>query len=443
MRIIIYTILILLLSVSSGMTASISDYTANTSPASGDLVVTVDVSDTTMASSGTNKKVTLANLISNMMKYGFAGATVYPTFAVLSGAGGATLFQVDHSGVSMIVVEMIDENASSGSSNEAIFKSATGIEWLGGSSARTAMGLAIGSDVQAYDAGIISGDTNAGVPTGTWDFTSGTATISNANILTSLGGTSDYFLASTGTDGIWINPGSARTALALVIGTNVQAYNADLDSLSGVGNDKLFYSDGAGAIQEVTLGASGLYLLSQGTGSAPTWGTGAAIQGGSGATWYGTDSGTAENLSGGTIWMKGREGIETVGSGNTIFFELRADGGVSKYFVYSGVTVSGDMMAGGIIYWDSTTMGGVTLPTISGSTPIVVIKDISGSGITIFTENAISYTAEGNILYNGSWGTKIWLVPDNLGNQISLTHVKTGTSSFWDAIGNIGSWTLE
>ncbi len=39
------------------------------------------------------------------------------------------------------------------------------------------------------------------------------------------------------------------------------------------GANKIFYSDGAGAVQEVSLGASGTYLKSQGAGNPPTWDT--------------------------------------------------------------------------------------------------------------------------------------------------------------------------
>jgi len=112
--------------------------------------------------------------------------------------------------------------------------------------------------------------------------------------------------------------------------------------------------------------------------------------------------------------------------------------GVSKCFEYSGVTATPAMLAGCIIYWDSATMGGVTLPTISGNTATVVVKDIQGSGITVFTENNQS------ILEDGTWGTKIWVAPGNLGHQVALTSVSSGISDFWDVIGNIGTnWTLE
>ena len=112
-------------------------------------------------------------------------------------------------------------------------------------------------------------------------------------------------------------------------------------------------------------------------------------------------------------------------------------GGISKYYVYTGTTITGNMLASGIVYWDSTTMGGVTLQAISGDTPIFVFKDIQGAGVTVFTEN------DQDIQNDGSWGTLIWVAPGNLGHQIALSATKTGVSTFWDVLGVIGSnWTL-
>jgi len=111
--------------------------------------------------------------------------------------------------------------------------------------------------------------------------------------------------------------------------------------------------------------------------------------------------------------------------------------GVSKFFVPTGTTVTASMLGNGLIYWDSTTMGGVTVPTISDNAQIVTLKDIQAAGVTIFTENSQA------VLNQNAWGTKIWVAPGNLGNQVTISSVMTGTSTFWDVVGSIGSWRVE
>ncbi len=135
---------------------------------------------------------------------------------------------------------------------------------------------------------------------------------------------------------------------------------------------------------------------------------------------------------------------------NKDFVENRMDttvinvgiGGVSKYYSNptSGGTITGKALGGGIIYWDSTVMGGVTAPAVSGDTPFFVLKDNMNAGVTLFTEN------NKPIQMDGEWGTKLWVPPGNLGHQVALTHSISGATptGYWDVIGNIGAnWTLE
>ena len=113
--------------------------------------------------------------------------------------------------------------------------------------------------------------------------------------------------------------------------------------------------------------------------------------------------------------------------------------GVSKYFEGPGTTLTGKMLGGGMVYYDSLVMGGVTVPPASGNTAFVVVKDPHGTGVTVFTAN------NSDLQNNGSWGTKIWVAPGNLGHQVALTSVDSGVSGpYWDVVGSIGNnWTVE
>ena len=132
------------------------------------------------------------------------------TFAddkIILGTGAGTIGTAD---CTVFAQSILDD------ANEAIFKATVNLE--------------IGTDVQAYDADLAS---VAGLTFADASIIQLTGTAASA-VLTS--GGNDYFLKSA-TDNsalMFATPTEVRTALALTIGTNVQAYDADLTTYAGI-----------------------------------------------------------------------------------------------------------------------------------------------------------------------------------------------------------------
>lgn len=137
------------------------------------------------------------------------------------------------------------------------------------STVRTNLGLVIGTNVQAYDAGLLS---IAGLTTSADKMIYTTA--SDTYAVTALTSFARTLLDDT-------DAATMRTTLGLVIGTNVQAYHANNAALAGLtlAADKLPYATGAGALALTDLSSFARTILDDANGGAVRTTIGAAASG--------------------------------------------------------------------------------------------------------------------------------------------------------------------
>jgi hypothetical protein len=417
------------------------------SPAAGDLTVVVDVSDTTQSASGTTKKATLS-----VLRDYFLGSSA--TLPIANGGTGSTTASAARTALGLAIgtdvqayhATLAAVSGSTYTGDDAIttLGTVTTGTWNGttiaianggtgsttAANARTALGLAIGSDVQAYNATLaaVSGSTYTGddaittlgtVTTGTWNGT----TIAIAN-----GGTG----STTASD--------ARTALGLAIGSDVQAYNATLAAVAGstyTGDDAITT---LGTVTTGTWNGATIAIANGGTGSTTAANArtalglaiGTDVQAYNAATTIlGSDIALASEVSGTLPVANGGTGITAFGTGVATAL---------------GQNVSG---SGSLVLGTSPT---ITTPTFSGAMTFPDnVRQTFNPGTDNAGINVGSLAGDPTTLVNGD----LWydsasgeLTARIAGNNVALadsggTTVTIGdvTASSFTNLSAMGTWT--
>ena len=231
---------------------------------------------------------------------------------------------------------------------------------------------------------IVAGSTKVTITNGTGTVVGGDATIDiaegNLN-LGNMGGTADLTsqvtgvlpVANGGTGGA--TAAAARTALGLAIGSDVQAYDADLDAISALAKTDGGIIVGNGSAFVLETGATARTSLGLGTGDTPTF-NGAAM--GSAAITGVADPSNAQDAAT-KAYVDGLTGAgsitQAIGAGT-------GSGTVSlgsQTFTIAGTANEIETSASG----QTVTVGLLTNPTLTGNTTITGNLTVQGTTTTV------------------------------------------------------------
>lgn len=194
------------------------------------------------------------------------------------------------------------------------------------------------------DSGTLSGMTNHGVA-----IASAAASIGGSVVLTDgqlvVGQTGadplaktlsgDATLAASGALTL-ANGAGTRTNLGLTIGTNVQAFDADLSTLAALGNWKVAYTDGSSVQTALAVGASGTALISTGAAAAPAFSAvKAVLAGNTAAATLAAGSTTYVYISGSATEPGQQIMMPFAGTARNLYISQSAAGGAGKNYTYT------------------------------------------------------------------------------------------------------------
>ena len=239
--------------------------------------------------------------------------------------------------------------------------------------ARSTLGLIIGTDVQAYDAELaaLAGLTSAA---DTFPYFTGTSSASTTALTSFARTLLDDADAST-----------ARTTLGLVIGTDVQAYDADLLAIAGLTSaaDKLPYFTGSGTASLADFTTAGRALVDDADASAQRTTLGLVI--GTDVQAYDAELAALAGLTSAADALPYFTGTGTAGTTTLTTFgrSLIDDADASAAQTTLGLVIGTNVQAYDSTYAKTTDKLSVFAATTSAELA-GVISDETGSGVLVF-----------------------------------------------------------